>query len=102
MYLIVTTASSREEAEKIANGLVAGRLAACVQIVPEVNSIYFWEGEVRRDSEFLLSIKTLDEKYDAVEAYIKANHSYDVPEIAAVKAERVSAEYLKWLEALGN
>lgn len=97
MILILTTTSTTEEAESLANGLIGSRLAACVQILPKMTSIYTWEGKIESESEHLLLIKTLPEKYEAVEKYILDHHSYDTPEIVAIDAEKVSAGYLKWL-----
>ena len=97
MLVILTTTSSTDEAESLANGLVQSRLAAGVQILPMMTSVYAWEGKVDRESEHLLMIKTLAKKYEAVEKYILDHHSYDTPEIVAIEAERVSAGYLKWL-----
>lgn len=98
----MTTCSSLDEAESLAEKLVLEKLAACVQILPQMRSVYFWEGEIKKDAECLLMIKTLADKYDAIETFIRDNHSYDVPEIVAIRAERVSNEYLKWLEAFTN
>ena len=97
MLVILTTAPTTDEAESLANGLVGSRLAACVQILPKMTSVYAWEGKVEKDSEHLLLIKTLPEKYEAVEEYILDRHSYDTPEIVAIDAEKVSDGYLKWL-----
>ena len=97
MLIILTTTSSTEEAESIANGLVESRLAACVQILPKMTSVYVWEGKIERGSEHLLLIKTLAEKHEAVEKYILDHHSYETPEIVAIDAEKASAGYLKWL-----
>ena len=97
MLLVLTTTSNTDEAESLANGLVESRLAACVQILPKMTSVYAWEGKVERESEHLLLIKTLPEKYEAVEKYILDHHSYDTPEMVAIDAEKVSAGYLKWL-----
>ena len=95
--IILTTTSTIEEAESLANGLVESRLAACVQILPRVTSVYAWEGKIERENEHLLLIKTLPEKYEAVEKYILDRHSYETPEIVAIDAEKVSEGYLKWL-----
>ena len=97
MLIILTTTSNTEEAESLANGLVESRLAACVQISAKMTSVYAWEGKIERESEHLLLIKTLPEKYEAVEKFILDHHSYDTPEIVAIDAERVSPGYLKWL-----
>lgn len=97
MLIILTTTSNSDEAESLANGLVESRLAACVQILPTMTSVYYWQGKVERENEHLLLIKTLPEKYEAVEKYILDHHGYDTPEIVAIDAEKVSAGYLKWL-----
>ena len=98
MLIVLTTVSSSAEAESLARGLIGQKLAACVQVLPGMQSFYFWEGEVQSDEERLLLVKTDSERLEAVEDYISANHSYDVPEIAAINTERVSGPYRKWLE----
>jgi periplasmic divalent cation tolerance protein len=97
MIVVLTTAGSSEEAEKLAKAIVERRLAACVQILPRMTSVYFWQGEVRSEGEHLLLIKTLDERFNDLSLFIRENHSYDVPEIAAIDAEKVSQQYLDWL-----
>lgn len=97
MQIVLTTAPTTDEAESLANGLVESRLAACVQILPKMTSIYSWEGKIEKAEEHLLLIKTLSEKYEAVEKFILDHHSYDTPEIVAIESEKVSAGYLKWL-----
>ena len=93
----MTTIDSEEKAEELAKGIVEERLAACVQVLPRMTSYFFWKGAVQREAEHLLLIKTVEEKYAAVEAYIREHHSYDVPEVAAIRAEQVSEPYAKWL-----
>ena len=97
MQIVLTTTPTTEEAESLANGLVESRLAACVQIVPKMTSVYEWEGKIERSDEHLLLIKTLPEKYEVVEKFILDHHSYETPEIVAIDAEKVSSGYLKWL-----
>ena len=97
MLVILTTTANAAEAESLAEKLVREKLAACVQVLPPVTSVYFWEGAVQRESEYLLLIKTLDEKFGAVRDFILANHSYEVPEIVALDAEKPSDSYLKWM-----
>ncbi|HMO80382.1 MAG TPA: divalent-cation tolerance protein CutA [Pyrinomonadaceae bacterium] len=97
MEIVLTTTSDRGEAERLARGLVECRLAACVQILAPMTSVYFWEGDFQEDDEHLLLIKTVTNRYDEVEKYILDRHSYENPEIAAIKAERVAPGYLKWL-----
>jgi periplasmic divalent cation tolerance protein len=98
MIIVFTTTANSEEAERLSTGIVESRLGACVQILPPMTSIYFWEGEMRKESENLLLIKTSKGKYDELEKYILANHTYDVPEIVAISAEKVSAGYLSWMK----
>lgn len=98
MLTIFTTVPNTEEAENLARKIVEAKLAACVQVLPQMKSFYFWENEVQEDSENLLLIKTLEEKFDELEKFIKENHSYDVPEIVAVSSEKVSEDYLKWMK----
>lgn len=93
----MTTIDSLEKAEVLARGMVEGRMAACVQVLPPMTSFYFWEGALKSEAEHLLLVKTADEKYGEVESYILANHSYDVPEIVALKADNISQGYAKWL-----
>jgi periplasmic divalent cation tolerance protein len=99
MQIVLTTTPNSEEAETLAERIVEERLAACVQIVPGMKSFYFWEGEVRNESEHLLLIKTLPEKYDELKTFILENHSYSVPEIVAIKSADVSEGYFGWLQA---
>ncbi len=96
--VVLTTVQAEEQAETLARKIVEAKLAACVQVLPPMKSFYFWEDAVQNDSEHLLLIKTLTGKYDELEKFIQANHSYDVPEIVALAAERVSGSYLDWIE----
>jgi len=96
MLIVLTTTPNIKEAETLAEKIVRAKLAACVQILPQIKSFYFWEGEIQKDSENLLLIKTLSEKFAELEKFIKENHSYDVPEIVALSAEKVSQNYLDW------
>lgn len=98
MLIVLTTLSGRGEAESLARRVVEEKLAVCVQILPGVTSIYFWEGEIQKDEEYLLLIKTVPEKYDELEAHIRENHSYEVPEIVAIESANVSPKYREWLE----
>jgi periplasmic divalent cation tolerance protein len=99
MRVVLTTTSSAEEAKSLARAIVEAKLAACVQILPEMESIYYWEGKVLQEAEHLLLIKTIPSRYDELEKFILEQHSYDTPEIVALDAERVSDGYLKWLKA---
>ncbi len=97
MLIVFTTTPNSEEAENLARKIVESKLAACVQVLPEMKSFYFWEGEVQSDSEHLLLIKTLEENFANLESFIKENHTYDVPEIVAISSEKVSDDYLNWI-----
>ena len=98
MIIVLTTVPNTEEAETLARKIVELRLAACVQVLPVMKSFYFWEGAVQADSEHLLLIKTLAEKFDELKDFIESNHSYSVPEIVGVESEKVSDGYFKWLK----
>lgn len=97
MLVVLTTAPTNEEAEALAQKIVEARLAACVQVLPQMMSFYFWENAVQKDAEHLLFIKTLPEKFDELEKFIQSNHSYEAPEIVALPAERISGSYLSWI-----
>jgi periplasmic divalent cation tolerance protein len=95
--IIFVTASSESEAETIAKALVEERLAACVNILSPIRSIYRWEGKVADDREWLLVIKTQAERFSAVEARVKVLHSYQVPEVIALPIVAGAEGYLRWL-----
>jgi periplasmic divalent cation tolerance protein len=95
--IIFSSAASAEEARKIARELVERRLAACVNIIPQIESIYRWQDKVESAQEWLLLIKTSAAKFAAVRDAIRELHSYDVPECIALKVEDGSTEYLRWL-----
>ncbi|MFP6637111.1 MAG: divalent-cation tolerance protein CutA [Nitrospinaceae bacterium] len=97
-YVILITAGSKEEAEKISRGLVEDKLAFCVNTVPGIQSTYHWEGELHVDEEFLLIVKTHKDRYDALETWIKINHSYKVPEIIALPIEQGLPAYLQGID----
>ena len=93
--LVMTTVDSATAADALAAHLVEARLAACIQIVP-VRSVYRWDGEVKRDAEWLLLIKTTA-PFGEVEAALQAQHPYELPEIVQVPIDAGSADYLQWL-----
>jgi periplasmic divalent cation tolerance protein len=95
--IVLVTCGSREEAGKIAEALVADRLAACVNILPAVESCYRWEGSVKWNSELLLVIKTTADSIERAHDRVVDLHSYDVPEFVAFSIETGSAPYLKWI-----
>lgn len=96
--LVLTTAGSDAEARKIANELVERRLAACVNIVPRIQSVYRWEGKIENAEEFLLIIKSTKARSADVQTAIRELHSYDLPECVVISMEDGSSEYLKWME----
>ena len=96
--LVLSTAGSQEEAKTIATKLVESRLAACVNIIPRIQSVYRWQAKVESAEEFLLVIKTLKNLEDAVRAAIRELHSYELPEFIVISIESGSGEYLKWIE----
>jgi periplasmic divalent cation tolerance protein len=95
--VVLVTASSKEEGVRMADCLVSQRLAACVNIIPGIESIYRWEGRIARDEEVLLLIKTTAERFPELELQVKQLHSYSVPEVVAVEIKQGSSAYLKWL-----
>lgn len=97
--VVLMTAGSREEAARLADVLVVARLAACVQILPEIESVYHWQGAVERSAEVLLLAKTTEANFAALEAMVRSLHSYETPEIIALPISASSAPYLEWLTA---
>jgi periplasmic divalent cation tolerance protein len=95
--VVFMTASSGEEAARLAEMLVGAHLAACVQILPEMESVYRWQGKIERQSEVLLLAKTTIDKFEELEREVRALHSYETPEIIAVPVTAGSAPYLEWL-----
>ena len=95
--LILVTAPSLADARKIARVLVEKKLAACVNIVPRIESIYRWQGKIETAQEWLLIVKTSQKRAKAVERAIKELHSYDLPECISIAVDGGSKEYLKWL-----
>jgi periplasmic divalent cation tolerance protein len=98
MLIVLTTTPNAEEAEDLARKIVDAKLAACVQVLPAMKSVYIWEGAIQTETEHLLLIKTLGAKFDELERFIRANHSYEVPEIVALAAEKVAESYLGWMQ----
>lgn len=96
--IVFVTAPNRDDAARIADSIVSERLAACVNIVAGVESIYWWEGSIERDQESLLIIKTTTERYADLERRVKELHTYTTPEVIAIRIERGAAEYLKWVQ----
>src|SRR5919107_1379951 len=100
--VVFMTAASGEEATRLADMLVGAHLAACVQILPEMESVYRWQGKIERQPEVLLLAKTTKEKFEELEREVRALHSYETPEIIAVPVVAGSPAYLDWLKASLN
>ena len=96
--VIFITAGSKEEADKISRGLVESKLAICVNTLPKVQSTYYWEDKIHVDKEFLLIVKTRQDQYEALETWVKNNHSYEVPEIIALPIEQGLPAYLNGID----
>lgn len=95
--LVLTTTSSQEEARRIANALVERRLAACVNILPQIESIYRWKEKVEEAREFLLLIKTTESAVERLHDAIQELHSYEVPECIVLLIESGGEKYLNWI-----
>ena len=94
---VLVTVGSLAEGEKIAESLVGERLAACVNVIGPIRSIYTWEGSLRREEEHLLVIKTRVGSFERLEARVRALHSYSTPEILALPISAGSEPYLDWI-----
>lgn len=97
--VVLVTVGSRSEGEAIAQDLVRGGLAACVNILGPVRSVYVWKSEVAQDDEHLLVIKSRRSLFDLLERRVRSLHSYDVPEVVALPIRTGSRAYLAWLES---
>ncbi len=95
--IVLTTAGSSEEAEKIASAIVDRRLAACVNIIPQIRSVYRWHGSVEKAAEWLLVIKTRSVVFERVRDAIKQLHSYELPECIMLEVGDGSKGYLEWI-----
>jgi periplasmic divalent cation tolerance protein len=96
--IVLSTAGSEEEASKIAEHLVINRLAACVNIIPSILSVYRWKGDMNRDKEVLMIIKTDAARFIDIEQAVRSLHSYEVPELIAFPIQQGLQGYLDWIE----
>jgi periplasmic divalent cation tolerance protein len=96
LIVILCTAPDEATAEKLAQGLVEARLAACVNAIPGVRSFYRWQGKIESDAEVQLVIKTRPERFSEIAKWLEEHHPYEVPEIIALPTEAVSDAYLEW------
>ena len=98
MYSIAyVTVPNEDVGKKIAHGLVKGKLAACVNLIPKITSIYEWEGKVEEDSEILLMIKTRTSRLDELTSFVKVNHPYEVCEVITTPIASGNPQYLEWI-----
>lgn len=95
--VVLTTAATADEARRLGRALVEEKLAACATLVPQVESIYYWQGRVEASAEALLLLKTEAGKLAALEERLHALHSYDTPEFLVLEADAGSERYLRWL-----
>ena len=95
--VVLMTAANREEADQIAEMLVGARLAACVQILTEIESVYRWQGRIETEGEQLLLIKTVAERLDALQSALMARHPYEVPEFVVTRMDEVRGPWREWL-----
>jgi periplasmic divalent cation tolerance protein len=97
--VVLCTVGSGDEAQRIASAVVERRLAACVNVVPGVVSVYRWEEKVQRDDEWLLVMKTTADRFEALRKAVVDLHSYDVPEVIQLSIERGHDPYLEWIDS---
>jgi periplasmic divalent cation tolerance protein len=95
--MILVTTGGRNDAERLGEGLVVEHLAGCCSVVPTIHSFYYWDGQLKREHESLLLIKTVQSRAVAVHEYLRANHAYELPEILEIAIDGGSSPYLKWL-----
>ncbi|MBI2821160.1 MAG: divalent-cation tolerance protein CutA [Acidobacteria bacterium] len=95
--VVITTINSEEEANHLARTLVESRLAACVSIIPNVTSVYNWKGELQRDREWLLLVKTRSDRTAALQEHFARHHPYEVPEFVVLPVREGSQAYLEWM-----
>jgi len=100
MYVVVlVTAKNKKEAQKISVGLIKAKLAACVNILDKVDSVFFWAGKIDQAKESLLVIKSKKEKLPQIIKLVRSLHSYEVPEIIALPIIAADMPYLRWIDA---
>ncbi|XP_047948014.1 protein CutA, chloroplastic-like isoform X1 [Salvia hispanica] len=96
--VVYVTVPNKEAGKKLAESIVKERLAACVNRIPGVESVYEWKGEIQTDSEELLIIKTRESLLEALTEHVKANHEYDVPEVISLPITGGNLQYLEWIK----
>jgi periplasmic divalent cation tolerance protein len=96
--VVLCTCPDTGTAESLANGLITNRLAACVNILPEIRSIYRWQNEIQKDAEVLMLVKSSRRVYARLERWLLEHHPYDVPEVLALPVDAGADEYLGWID----
>ncbi|MDO6678599.1 divalent-cation tolerance protein CutA [Shewanella sp. 4_MG-2023] len=96
--LVITTCPDNASAKRIASTLVETKAAACVQLIPQIESVYVWDDEVCHSSEVALHIKCIAKNYDAIQQIVTQQHPYEVPELIAMPITQGLPNYLKWIE----
>ncbi|XP_002134235.3 protein CutA homolog [Drosophila pseudoobscura] len=91
------TTPDRESAKKLAHGIIDRKIAACVNIIPKIESIYMWEGKVTEDDEYLMMIKTRTERIDELSKFVRENHPHSVAEVISIPIENGNLPYLNWI-----
>lgn len=97
--VVFVTCPNRRHAQRLANTLIQQRLAACINILPVVQSLFWWQGRVDRARETLLIIKTSARRFEALRRSVCALHPYDVPEVIAIPIRKAHGPYLRWIHA---
>ncbi|HWR82478.1 MAG TPA: divalent-cation tolerance protein CutA [Candidatus Deferrimicrobium sp.] len=95
---VVFVSIPRDEARTLARGLVENRLAACVNVVPRIESWFWWDDKIEHDDEALLIIKTTQQRFDDLRAWVLENHPYDLPEIIALPLSEGLSDYIEWVK----
>ncbi|XP_034489602.1 protein CutA homolog [Drosophila innubila] len=91
------TTPDKESAKKLAHGIIGRKLAACVNIIPQIESIYMWEGKVNEDNEYLMMIKTRTTRIDELSKFVRENHPYSVAEVITLPIQAGNLPYLNWI-----
>ena len=95
--VVLTTVGASFDVRQLATQLVEQRLAACVNVVPQIHSVYRWQGKIENDSEQLLLIKTVEERLDELKTALFSKHPYEVPEFVVIRIDELSDGYRSWL-----
>ncbi|XP_076626049.1 cutA divalent cation tolerance homolog [Colletes latitarsis] len=98
--VVYVTVPTQEDAKTIAHGLVKNKLAACVNIIPSITSVYEWKDKINEDSELLMMIKTRTDTVDSLTKYVKENHPYEVCEVISLPIQNGNEKYLQWISEI--